>query len=325
MKYFNIYKYKDCIEKLVDGYDAVGINFHLTPNYHFSGNFWWTSYSHIRNLERLVYDDYLSTEMWVCSNSTGRYYCSFHSRVDHYQQRYDEKHYIDPPIEVVSDHELATVNNPPYKLYVYLHVCCINNWKEVVGDIFSDIKHSGLYDKITEIRCYVLSHNLEADLTFFNDKKIKIIGAATDLGLYEVCTINKLHSDALLDDMKSENTYVLYLHSKGVTKPDNNSVKGWVKFMKHFNIYRHQYCINKLIDGCDAVGVNLAEGNSHFSGNFWWSSYEHIRKLKKCGYSFYTEPEFWICTREGRYTSLFQYYIHPYEGDFDEKYYNPYG
>jgi hypothetical protein len=68
--------------------------------------------------------------------------------------------------------------------------------------------------------------------------------------------------------------------------------------------------------------VNLIGGNLHFSGNFWWASYEHIRKLQKCGYSFYVEPEFWVCNRAGgRYHTLFNYDIHPYEGYFDENYY----
>jgi hypothetical protein len=222
--------------------------------------------------------------------------------------------------------EVTEVNTPPYKLYVYLHVCCINNWKEVVGDIFSDIKQSGLYDKIVEIRCFVLSENLEADLTFFDDEKIRIIGSSTDFNLYEVVTINTLHDDALLDDMKTGNTYVLYLHSKGVTKPDTDSVKGWVKYMKYFNIYKHDECIKKLTEGYDAVGVNLFGGSLHFSGNFWWSSYKHVRKLQKCGYNFYVEPEFWICKRaEGRYHSLFNYDIHPYHGYFDENYYTQNG
>ncbi len=210
-----------------------------------------------------------------------------------------------------------------YKVYVYIHVCCINNWEEVVGDLFRDIKQSGLYDKIDEIRCGVLSENLQRDLHFFNDTKIKIIGFSNEVKLYETSTINTLYNDALIDNMRTCDTYVLYLHSKGVTRPNNLCVKDWVKYMKYFNIYKHNDCLNKLIDGYDAVGVNYTTmPKMHFSGNFWWSSFNHIRKLKKCEHTYYFAPEMWICSRqEGQYHSFFNSHINHYYERYNENLY----
>lgn len=38
-------------------------------------------------------------------------------------------------------------------IYIYFHICCINNWKDVFNNLFNKIKDSGLYDIIKEIRC----------------------------------------------------------------------------------------------------------------------------------------------------------------------------
>ena len=41
------------------------------------------------------------------------------------------------------------------KVYIYMHICCIANWKQVVDGLFDDIKQSGLYEKVIEIRCFL--------------------------------------------------------------------------------------------------------------------------------------------------------------------------
>ena len=43
-------------------------------------------------------------------------------------------------------------------ILIYLHICCINNWKSVVDDIILNIKKYNLYDKVKEIRAVVLGN-----------------------------------------------------------------------------------------------------------------------------------------------------------------------
>jgi len=151
------------------------------------------------------------------------------------------------------------------KNIIYIHICCINNYRQVVNQLFYDIKQSGLYDIVQEIRCCILG-NYDPEL--FIDKKIKIRYTSNNLQLYEVVTINTIYNDAMQDDFN-----ILYLHSKGVTKPDNLAVKSWVEYMSYFNIYQYNTCINLLKEN-DTVGVNLQNNDQypcHYSGNFWWS------------------------------------------------------
>jgi hypothetical protein len=211
-------------------------------------------------------------------------------------------------------------------IYIYIHICCINNWKSVFDKLLYMIKESGLYDKTTEVRCGVLSQNIdiETDIKYItrNDDKIKIIGFSSNIRLYEVPTINTLYYN--LNPNNAPPTYVLYLHTKSVTKPENIYMNDWVNYLCHFNIKKHEDCINKLNEGYDAVGVNLQhEPKLHFSGNFWWSRGEHINTLQSCGYHDYHAPEMWICQRQdGRYFSLFNSNENHYRERWEEYNYN---
>ena len=48
--YFIIRRYDMCISTLDMGYDCCGCNWDELPQPHFSGNFWWATSSHIKNL-----------------------------------------------------------------------------------------------------------------------------------------------------------------------------------------------------------------------------------------------------------------------------------
>ena len=201
--------------------------------------------------------------------------------------------------------------------YIYIHVCCINNWKDIFNRMIFHIKNSGLYNKVKRIRCNILTEN-EDDLFFFDDEKIEIIGTSTELNLYEVSTINLLYKDSFSEDFN-----VLYLHTKGVKHNDTNiNIIDWVKFMTYFNIYHHDTCIINLLN-FDTIGVNLITNPEvHYSGNFWWSKSEYIRKLQNCNYITYCSPEFWITEKKcGKYLCLWNspehiyMHMHRYEED----------
>jgi beta-1,4-mannosyl-glycoprotein beta-1,4-N-acetylglucosaminyltransferase len=200
------------------------------------------------------------------------------------------------------------------KTYIYIHVCCINNWKQVFNTLILDIQKCGLYNKIHEIRCNVLTENRD-NLSFFNDDKIKIIGTSSNLNSYETSTLKLLYEHALLEDFN-----VLYLHTKGIRHNNTNiNVTDWVKYLSYFNIYKHDVCINQL-SNFDAVGVNLQnEPHFHYSGNFWWSKSKYIKKLSLPIHTEYNSPEFWLTkTKIGNYLSLWNSNINHYYDRYTE-------
>lgn len=53
MTYFVVENMSTCIDSIKEGYDAVGVDWHVVPNRHFSGNFWWSSSSYIKSLPEI--------------------------------------------------------------------------------------------------------------------------------------------------------------------------------------------------------------------------------------------------------------------------------
>jgi len=87
--------------------------------------------------------------------------------------------------------------------------------------------------------------------------------------------------------------------------------------MSYFNIFKNEECLKNL-DTNHAVGVNLHSSPLHFSGNFWWSKSEHIRKLGPCNYETYNSPEFWITRVKGEYKELWNSGVNHYFQRYEE-------
>jgi len=177
-----------------------------------------------------------------------------------------------------------------------------------------NIKNSGLYDIIDKIKCFVLG-SLNDHSTFF-DEKIILVKQDSRFQLYERFTLNNLYDDCL-----KENFYVLYLHTKGITKENSQPVKDWVEYLIYFNILKYKENI-ELLKTYDTIGVNLQEP-THYSGNFWWSKSSHIKTLNREIGCNYTDPEFWVTSKKKdcKYLSLYSSGINHYNTTYPKKHY----
>ena len=80
---------------------------------------------------------------------------------------------------------------------------------------------------------------------------------------------------------------VYYFHCKGVTHPDSplkERIVRWRMLMEQFILIEWSDCVEALLSGNVACGVNLKgldDGVSwrHFSGNVWWARCDHINRL----------------------------------------------
>ena len=211
------------------------------------------------------------------------------------------------------------LNKDNIPTYIYFHICLIGNWKEVISNLLFKIHNSGLYNYVNEIRCVILGDINNTEIysvlkQFDKNNKIIIVLRDNNTNLYEKITINKL-----LEDSQNNNSdaYILYIHSKGVTKPNNKYVLDWVNYMAYFNIYKFDTCFKKLENPfISAVGVNLIGQDVnplHYSGNFWWSKMSHIQNLKHITNNYYNSPEFWITSNKGNYISLWNSNVNHYQ------------
>jgi hypothetical protein len=199
------------------------------------------------------------------------------------------------------------------KKIIYFHICCINNWYNIVNNILSEIKTSGLYDKIDEIRCCILGDYVEQK-HIFEDEKINIVYHSYDLQLYEFKLMEILYKDSMIEDFD-----VLYIHSKGVKHNGlSKPVTSWVQYLIYFNITLHEKCLYYL-EKHSTVGVNLSNCNNiHYSGNFWWSKSEHIKTLEALTDKRYQGPEFYVTTKkyDASYLSLWNSNIDHYYDEY---------
>ena len=196
-------------------------------------------------------------------------------------------------------------------LHVFIHVCTINHWRDILGAQLTRIEKSGLYDACTTISLGVLGND---DITPFLDQypKLNLLFQNSSVIQYERATLSELLKCCL---SKSKNTYVLYMHTKGVTKFKKNkrgivdrreelvpsqNVIDWRLYMEYFLVDQWSDCIKCLKEEpSDVCGVNWTiEPEPHFSGNFWWARGDYIANLPQEIGPGYTDPEFWIGLNE---------------------------
>ena len=215
-----------------------------------------------------------------------------------------------------------TICNTP--IYVYFHLCCIANWRDIFSRMMFKLKNSGLYALITEIRMTVLGTDYNPCDPLFSDPKITVQFYSPDKSLYERPALNQL-----IEDSNNEpEFYVLYMHSKGVSRWEDKylvpNIYDWCEYLFHFNVYKYLTCIAELNNGANAVGCNLQERGAplHYSGNFWWSKSSHIRNLPKIVDTYYYTPEFLVASIDGVYKSLWHSeinnYVYPYPANLYE-------
>ena len=93
MLYFLVKRYQTCL-KIMKTNDCIGCNYNECHAKHFSGNFWWSKSSYIKNLKPLTLDlQRHQAEFWLLSGKDVKYHVLHNSNVNHYQEPYPESKY----------------------------------------------------------------------------------------------------------------------------------------------------------------------------------------------------------------------------------------
>jgi len=220
------------------------------------------------------------------------------------------------------------------KINVYIHICCFNNWKDIVYTFLEKMVLSELYSVVSEVRCVVLG-NCDVSDIIQKYPKVRIVFQSDDTSFYERKILQLLHEHS-----QHDNFYVLYLHTKGIKYNGNNKkINDWVEYMTYFNVCQFRNML-KLLKYNDVVGVNLEdkpEHPIHFSGNFWWSKSRYIRTLdtkylyewwknpkyatKYFNVTDYNSPEFWITGGNGNYASIWNSGVNHYRQEYPKENY----
>jgi hypothetical protein len=214
---------------------------------------------------------------------------------------------------------------------IYINIAITGRVNQVLNELLDRIYISGLYDKVNDI--YLVINGGISLLTFEKKDKYIIHNPNKNISHCEFPALDLIWKHSQVQD----DLTILYLHTKGVTKPNNRYILDWTELLTYFNIDRWNDALIEL-EKNDVVGVNLS-GNPndinehpstwgygkaplHFSGNFWWSKSSHIKRLIN-PYDFPPDDnwvewrvlcEMWICSyQQGNFKSLWNSNINHYK------------
>ena len=199
---------------------------------------------------------------------------------------------------------------------IYFHIATIGKYQDIFDEIYSKIIESNLINQVGSINLCIVG---QGDLIIQENDKIKIY-QDSDISSGEFFTLDLLKT---FSDSVEQNHKILYLHTKGVTTPDNPCIEDWRKYMTYFNINQYEKCLYSL-NQYDSCGVDLVNDPTlHYSGNIWWANSSYIKKLHTINeikfpktppiLSIRHNAEFWIGMGNGNLKSLWNSNINVYE------------
>ena len=172
---------------------------------------------------------------------------------------------------------------------VFYHIYSIDGVESIIDEQIDKLI------KYKEFFTFFINIDISSGYNLPNDTLEKIKSLSSNIiytteSRYEISTLSYMYKHALENDV-----YYLYIHTKGATRINSNNsgdsiypyenVENWRRIMEHFCIENSEICISEL-KNYDLVGCNYVPHNSidwvvpsHYSGNFWWSKSEFIRKL----------------------------------------------
>lgn len=207
----------------------------------------------------------------------------------------------------------------------YWHLWCVNHYEEIVKEQLKAIIDSGLYDACESISIGALGGNKEFKnlLEILKDYPKFIISTySTNKERYEFHTLEVMKRDA---DNSDKDYYIFYYHGKGTQfSKEANEVAYtggtlWRQSMNKWTLTNWKENIAELEKGYETCGVQLRpdrEFAEHYSGNFFWTTGEYVKKqvpsLSKINTSDRFEAEMYICRGKPIAATLDQTFIDYY-------------
>lgn len=178
------------------------------------------------------------------------------------------------------------------RITVFYHVACMGNWY----DVFKEQMQQLSSNRFNKIHLSVLGsqEELQHIESVLKKMQIKVLTLLfnEDLRNFEAPALHAIQEHA-----KKYNGYVLYLHSKGVSNPADESKAKWRRLMMKELVENWENCMMQLLN-YDVIGVNWRDMPpiSHFCGNFWYASTAYLRKLADFK-NYYEKPLYKIWDR----------------------------
>lgn len=192
----------------------------------------------------------------------------------------------------------------------YYHAYLDDNflWSQLFLEQFKLIEDSGLNKHINKMRMTVITqedgrvknfydlcslYNIPTEIEFIKNQynnDFDMVEATGDFRVNRLKNVDERHTiKKIYDDCQNNDQYALYFHTKNIMSIVNNLMPGLVS--KYRNRYHWRLFLNKTISewkdcvaaldsGYDTAGVNYkTDPSEHYSGAFYWTKSDHVRKL----------------------------------------------
>lgn len=172
-------------------------------------------------------------------------------------------------------------------IYLFWHIGALpekeKRLEQILSRQYALIKNSGFYDILTNIYVGIVGPTICPALTKIkkDPKVILIKPSETSDSLHEDYTSQYLWLFA----KTHRNAYVLYLHSRGITREPGtmagDASDDWTFMMEYYIIQLWKNNIS-LLQEFNTLGCNMVNegGNLHYAGNFWWARTNYIATLQ---------------------------------------------
>ena len=193
---------------------------------------------------------------------------------------------------------------------VFYHLACMGNWEHVFEEQVFLLQGNGYQGINMTVLGSDKDLHIAKSICSKVNMKINVIFHGTELTFFETPAFL-----AIEKYVQQNKGYVLYLHSKGVSSPDDITKAKWRRLMMRELVENWEYCTLQL-PYYDIIGVNWREMPpvSHFCGNFWYASTKYLSALPDFRH-YYENPhyritdainekrlgcEFWIGSGKGK-------------------------
>jgi hypothetical protein len=172
------------------------------------------------------------------------------------------------------------------QIKIFFHVATIGRWSSIYDEVLFELERSNLLN-YSSLEIDVIGHHLNSIET---DPRHSVVFNSTNISLFEFPTLKRVW-----DYSQQNNGKVLYLHTKGATRP-GAQIDDWRQMMLHFNVTKWREALHYLTDH-DTAGCNLQPLNNtyHYSGNFWWANCSYLKQLPNpSNFTRREDAEFWL-------------------------------
>ena len=161
-------------------------------------------------------------------------------------------------------------------VHIYYHIYAIDGVESIIDEQLNLIKNHFDFPYILNIGISLANDKISIYDLLKKYNNIRDVRANGN----EFVTLELIEKDK---EKFGDSDFILYLHTKGASKQDNENVISWRHVMNYFNIEK---CKNvfKIFEktSYNTCGILLGTAGKWrlYSGNFWWAKASYLKTIK---------------------------------------------